>query len=161
MPSVEELKDKVNTKTLNFVLLTVVTFGVYPLLWMYRNNSMIESTIKTKITDNSYIVWIAVCLGVSGAFSESALTSFGDDAIIMFALSMIFSMTSAILYIVWAFKARTAIQNYALNTYKIDLKMNGFLTFFCTIYYVNYCINKLAESRSPELSGDSVAFAKG
>jgi len=52
---------------------------------------------------------------------------------------------SSVLYLVLAFKAKSAIQEYALNIHKIDLRMNRFYTFIFTIYYINYCINDLPE----------------
>lgn len=36
--------------------------------------------------------------------------------------------------IVWAFKAKTALQVYSLNEYKFELKMNPFYTFIFSIY---------------------------
>ena len=34
MPDINELKDKINTKTLNMVLLSAATLGLYLLLWL-------------------------------------------------------------------------------------------------------------------------------
>jgi hypothetical protein len=54
-------------------------------------------------------------------------------------------LTVSILEIVWAFKAKAALQEYVLNEFKIELRMNAFYTFGLTVFYINYCINDLPE----------------
>lgn len=75
MSTITELKDSINTKTVNLVLLTIATGGIYPLLWMYRNCSTLESITKKKISDNVFIIWLAVCVGLG-----NALASTGEEA---------------------------------------------------------------------------------
>ncbi|WP_272925912.1 hypothetical protein, partial [Vibrio sp. V27_P1S3P104] len=60
-------------------------------------------------------------------------------------LGGLLSIISSIFYIVWAFKAKKALQKMMLNDHKIDYSMNSFYTFFFNIYYINFCINELAE----------------
>jgi hypothetical protein len=148
MSTITELKDSINTKTVNLVLLTIATGGIYPILWMYKNCSILESITKKKISDNVFIIWLAVCVGLGGA-----LTGTGEEALdIIAGLLMI---ASWVLYIVWSFKAKAALQEYALNEHKIDLRMNAFYTFIFTIYYINYCVNDLPEAKRKQdiLSG--------
>lgn len=73
-----------------------------------------------------------------------ALGNTGDNALIL--IGSLLSLAGAVLYIVWAFRARAALQEYALNEHKIDLRMNGFYTFIFNVYYINYCINDLPEA---------------
>lgn len=140
MSSITELKDQINTKTINLVLLAIVTAGIYPILWLYENYKIIDKETKMRTADNTYIIWIAVCAGLSGLFSGT-----GEE--IMDVIIGILTIASMVLYIVWAFRAKKALQEYALNDHKIDLRMNGFYTFLFTIYYINYCINDLPEAQ--------------
>jgi predicted membrane protein len=144
MSDINELKDKVNTKTLNMVLLSIATAGIYLLLWLYKSNQKINETTKIKVVDDTYVIWVAVCLGWSGA-----LSNLGD--VLFDSLSGILLIALNALYIVWAFKAKNALSEYALNEHKIDLRMNGFYTFFLNIFYVNYCINDLPEEQRKQL----------
>lgn len=148
MSSTSELKDAVNITTTNMVLLSIATAGIYPILWMYRNCSIIERVTKKKITDDTYIIWIAVCVGLGGAFS-------GNEEEALLILSGLLTIASSVLYIVWAFKAKDALSEYALTEHKIDIKMNGLNTFFLNIFYINYCINDLPEMQRKQqiLSG--------
>jgi hypothetical protein len=140
MSTITELKDKIDTKTMNLVLLTIATAGIYPLLWLYKNYPTIDDITKTRTADETFIIWMAVCSGLSGF-----LIRINEDAMIVLAL--ILSIAGTVLYVVWAFRAKTALQEYALNEHKIDLRMNGFYTFLFHIYYINYCINDLPEAQ--------------
>lgn len=140
MTSITQLKDAVNTKTWNLVLLTVATAGIYQLLWMWRHTPVISSITKKQITDDVFLIWLAVCVGLS-----AALAGLGEP--ILDLISALISFASSVLYIVWAFKARASIQEYALLEHKVDLRMNGFYTFLFTVFYINYCINDLEEAK--------------
>lgn len=140
MSNINELKDSLNTKTLNLVLLSIATGGIYPLLWIYKNTSTIERITKNNIASSSFTIWIAVCVGLGSALAGSGVVSID-------IVSAILTIASWGLYIVWAFKARKAVQEYALHEHKIDLKTNAFYTILFTFYYVNYCINDLPEAK--------------
>ncbi|MHC8289505.1 DUF4234 domain-containing protein [Pseudomonas sp. XS1P51] len=144
MSTINELKDKVDTKTLNMFLLSLATAGIYLILWIYKNNKIISETTKTRLVDDNYIIWLAVCVGLSGAF-----TNLGD--VLFDTLSGIFTIASCVLYIVWAFKAKKALSEYALSEHKVDLRMNAFYTFLFNLYYINYCINDLPEEQRKQL----------
>ncbi|MDE1266197.1 DUF4234 domain-containing protein [Vibrio aestuarianus] len=151
MSTITELKDSIDTKTLNLFLLTIATGGIYPILWMYKNCSVLESVTKKKISDNVFIIWVAVCVGLG-----STLAGTGDETLDVIA--GLFTIGSWVLYIVWAFKAKAALQEYALNEHKIDLRMNAFYTVIFTVYYINYCINDLPEAKRKQdvLSGQTL-----
>ena len=99
MSTINELKDRVNTKTVHLVLLTIATAGIYPILWLYKTYQSINEVTKIRICDSTYIVWLAVCVGLSGA-----LTGTGEEAVDIIA--GLLSIASVVLYIVWAFKAK-------------------------------------------------------
>lgn len=144
------LKSKVNTKTLNFVLLSIATYGVYNVMWLFKNNSVMEETLEDKIFDYRIILVIAALIGWSAAFSIQP-----DLAL----FSTLLSIAAGILYIVWAFKAKKSIQKMMLNDHKIDYSMNPLYTLFFTIFYINYCINELEDEveKSNVLSGKVAA----
>ena len=140
MSTISELKDEIDTKTLNLFLLTIATAGIYPMMWLYKNYKVINKITKIKTADDAYIIWIAVCVGLSGA-----LVGNGDETLDVIA--GILGIASAVLYTVWAFRAKKALQEYALTEHKINLRMNIFPTLFFNIFYINYCINDLPEAQ--------------
>lgn len=140
MSNINELKDAVNTKTLNLVLLSIATGGIYPLMWLFKNQDRLNNILGREFSNNIFIIWIAVCAGLS-----SFLTGTGEETLDVIGGLLI--IASSILYIVWAFKAKNSLQEYVLTEHKIDLKMNSFYTFAMNIYYINYCINDLPEAQ--------------
>ena len=136
MSDINELKDRVNTKTLNFVLLTLATMGIYPIIWLAQNYKIIDEVTTSKTATDTYVIWVAVCIGFSGIFS-------GTGEVLFDLISSILSLSASVLYLVWAFRARRALREYALSVHNVDLKMNPVYTFFFTMYYINYCINSL------------------
>lgn len=146
MSDVSELRNTTHTGTLNLVLLTLATAGLFPLMWIYRHNKNIERITGAVIVTDVYLIWLAVCAGLSGSFANS------DDALdpytklVLAVIAMVLSIASAVLYVVWAFKTKAALQAYAQREHNVTLKMNGFYTFLFTVYYINYCINDLPEA---------------
>lgn len=138
MPNINELKDQINTKTTNLVLLSFATAGIYPIIWLFNNYKIIDKVTNSTTATEAYIIWIAVCFGLGGTFSAV------NEEIIAI-LGGILTLASSVLFIVWGFRAKKTLQEYALNVHKIDLRMNGFYTFLFNIYYINYCINDLPE----------------
>jgi len=65
--------------------------------------------------------------------------------VVIIAITGILSITLMVLYIVWVFKARTALQHYALMQFQLEIKMNVFWTLLFGVYYVSYCINALPD----------------
>jgi hypothetical protein len=140
MSSVSELKDRIGNKTLNIVLLSIATAGIYPLLWLWRNVRVINEVTGHQTATDVYLIWMAVCAGLSGVFA-------GNEDLFSALICLGLSVALAVLYIVWAFAAKRALQDYALTRHGVDLRMNGFYTFLFTAYYINYCINDLPEAK--------------
>ncbi|MGB3917914.1 MAG: DUF4234 domain-containing protein [Thiothrix litoralis] len=43
MPTITDLKDKIDTKTINLLLLNIATMGIYQILWLYKTHRIIDS----------------------------------------------------------------------------------------------------------------------
>ena len=140
MSNISELKDSNNLQTLHLVLLTVATCGIYAMLWFYKNNQTIASVTKTKLFDNTLALVLIGLFGWSG-FSDGL----GDESLT--GLDGLLSLALSVLMIVWSFKAKKAIEDYALREYKLVYRMNGFYTFLFNFFYINYCMNELPEEQ--------------
>jgi hypothetical protein len=65
----------------------------------------------------------------------------------MIVIGLLISLPGNVLYVVWAFKAKQALQEYCLDEFKIDLKVNLFYTVLMNVFCINYCINDLPEAQ--------------
>lgn len=138
--NVNILKDSINTKVINFVLLTVATGGIYPMMWLYLNQQKMTEELKNSFVAKDFPLWLAVVTGFGWLLVDISY-AISDTETVLDHIATLLSVASAVMLIVWAFKAKTALQAYALNEFKFELKMNPFYTFIFNIYYVVYCIN--------------------
>lgn len=140
MASLNDIKDQLATGTGKLVLLTLATAGLYPILWLAQTTHLLREQTQTQVVASWYPIWL---IGVAGWVS--ALYSTRDRDLNEFAAGL--SLGMAILYIVWAFKAKKVLEEYAINQHRVDPKINSFYTFFLNIFYINYCINALPEEQ--------------
>ena len=140
MQNISELKEKINMTTWKLVLLTIATCGIYPILWLTIHYKTINTVTKKPTIDTTYIIWIGACIG----FSNGLKGTYNET---LNLLVLFLSVAGYVLYVVWAFKAKNALQEYALNEHKVDLRMNPFYTILFHIFYINYCINDLPEAK--------------
>lgn len=151
MSSITTLQDKLATPTLHFALLSVATGGIYPLLWLWKHQDAIMEETGREFSSPVLVIWTAVCFGLAAFLRPYSMPRIDDmnyihTPVVMIALTFILSIACGVLYIVWAFKARAALQHYALTQFRFELKMNIFYTLAFSVYYINYCINALPEA---------------
>jgi len=149
MNDISTLSQRLATPTLHFALLSVVTFGIWPLLWLYKKQDIISETTGMPGYGNPFIIWLAVCFGIGrqlAAMASPDLVGYDPTSDALLGLSTLLSLACAVMYIVWAFKARAALRHYALNTFHFDLKMNAFYTALLNVFYITYCINDMPQA---------------
>lgn len=135
MSRIEELKEKTNLKTLHLVLLTMASIGLYMLLYVDRVSRIIKETTQREVVPSTYIAWICILLGMAGvATQENELT-------VLFSACM--GLAANVMLVVWAFKARRVLVDYAREEHNLHLSTNTFYTLIFNLYYINYCINDL------------------
>ena len=130
-----KIKNELNLKTFHFILLNIATFGIYTFIWLNDIDKVFKKI--SNISFRKMFIWLAVLFGVASVLDNSHVS--------IYFIFDIVAIISFILLIVWAFKAKKLLIDYALDRYNIDLKMNIFYTIIFHIYYINYCINSLSE----------------
>ncbi len=151
MNDISALSKKINTSTLHFALLSLVTGGVWPLMWLYKKQDIISETTGYPFSSKTFIIALAVCFGLSHQISSVISPDVYDDASfsnILLSIGGLLSVASGVMMIVWSFRARTALRHYALNTFQFDLKMNAFYTVLFNVFYITYCINDMQQAQA-------------
>ncbi|MBV2131859.1 DUF4234 domain-containing protein [Pseudomonas sp. MAP12] len=141
MEKTSDLKDAINQKTITQVFLGLASFGVYSLMWMYKYTPIIEKITKREISNEGFLISIAVAYGLGGFMADTQ--AYGKAAIL--------SVACLVASVVWAFNAKKALENYSLEVHKIDLKLNPIYTALFTLFYINYCINDLPEAERKKI----------
>lgn len=153
--NVNTLKDSINTKVMNFLLLSIATGGIYPMMWLYLNQKKLTEEMKSNFVANDYPLWLAVTTGFGWLLVDISY-AISDTETVLDHIATLLSVASAVMLIVWSFKAKTALQAYALNEFKFELKMNPFYTFIFNVYYIVYCINDMES----ELKKHNIIFSQ-
>lgn len=154
-PAITSLKNRLNTSTWHLVLLSLVTNGIYSLMWLYKHQDTIMQETGQRFSSRTLIIWMAICAGVSVLLrltfpvqTDGYDYGYSDNnaADVMQGVAMLISLAWCVLTIVWAFKARAALRQYALTTFRFDLRMNAFYTVIFNVFYIMYCINDLPQA---------------
>ncbi|BCA38782.1 DUF4234 domain-containing protein [Kluyvera ascorbata] len=156
---IASLKNKLASPTWHLVLLSIASYGIYPLMWLYRNQDTIMQETGHRFSSRVLIIWMAVCAGLSLAlkllFPMPADDYYGygpdDTTMTFYGIATLISIAWIVLMIVWAFKARAALQHYALTQFRFELKMNPVWTVLFHVFYINYCINSMPEALAKHL----------
>ncbi|MFK0312019.1 DUF4234 domain-containing protein [Pseudomonas sp. NPDC090233] len=138
MTSPAELKSQVNRKTFHLILLEIVTCLLYQLIWMQKTNQQLREATGKAVSSETYIIWLCVCLGLAGAFANT-----GDPSVN--ALCGLLAIIRIVMNIVWAFKARRVLLDYAHSHQQPQFTMNPLYTLLFNTYHINYCINALGD----------------
>lgn len=153
MQPITALKVKLKTSTWHLVLLAVATYGIFPLMWLYKNQDIIMDEVGQRFSSGTFLVWMAVCSGISimlNVMFPVSVDQYGyaydSTAQTMTGIAFIISLAWFVLTMVWAFKARAALQQYALTQFRFELKMNPIWTILFHVFYINYCINVMPEA---------------
>jgi hypothetical protein len=124
-------------------------------MWLFLNQRKLTEAMKDNFVDNNYPLWIAIATGL-GWFLSDFSYEISDKETILDHIATLLSFATCVMYIVWGFKAKTALQNYILKEFKFELKMNMFYTFFFNVYYIVYCVN----SMESEYKKHKIIFSK-
>lgn len=143
MSDIDNLSKKLNTTTLQFVLLTLVTAGIYPVIWLYKISKLIESETQHVIIHPYYYIAVSLLLGWSLFLGDAQLVMAMGGG--FYGFSVILSKVYFIALIIWAFKAKRVLQMYYLKVHGLDIKPNAVYTLIFSTYYINFLINSMSE----------------
>jgi len=136
----QELKNEISISTTKFIFLSIVTVGIYNLLWVYRNHEIISKKLKLEFIDDRIIMFTTFLYTIQLALPEGC---HHKEAFMFGIINLILSLIILILNVIISFKAKAILEISVNQNYNINLKMNGFLTFLLGLVYINYKINSL------------------
>lgn len=152
MKDINTLKSITNQGTGRFVLISMLTAGIYPVMWAWKNTDAFNSELEVKPFDSAIFIYLAIAMGLSlymEMFSTmSDVYHYGyivDSKNIYDILGDGFTISVTVFWIIWSFKMKRALENYAEREFGISLHLNGLLTFLFQYFYINYCMNALEE----------------
>lgn len=141
MKNIQTLPNIVGYGTLQFIFLSIITIGVFPLIWLFNTQKKFFAEFNKVSWDPIFPVLLPAITGLLYFLSNLAVVCK------MPLLSAMFDITDAIalfvLWTYWAFKMRNEIIMYVAKNYHFKLKINVIFVFLFSYLYIVYIINKL------------------
>ena len=126
-----------------FVVLSFITLGFYMVYWFYKNKDAFNK-LKSKVEIEAWhlhALLVAFVLYWIFTIPSVLQLSYGMGGLNN-ALSQLFDIVSGVLMIVYAFRIRRMM----LDNFK-GFDMHWFWTLIFNIFYVQYKVNKLLDSK--------------
>lgn len=144
MNAIVELKKANNLSTFKFIIWTLITLGIYQLVWIYRVNKSIKKLLGVEVKSNAYIMTLIMLY-----FAPFFIALIGVITALVYLKNFndIIDFIGLFMWIEWANVARYVLTYYCLGEYNIKLKTKFFYVIIFNIFYINYLINYLGDEK--------------
>lgn len=118
--------------------LSIVTLGIYPIYWFYKNTQIINGLHAEKISMNLIYALIGLTvITLALGFTE-------DPTILM--IYAVLNLVYFVVYLIVLFTIRSRLQDIMDRSGGKSLVIGGILTFFFNVIYLQYKINEKIDS---------------
>jgi hypothetical protein len=126
-------------------LLTIVTFGIYPVYWLYSRSQVIGSVHRRQISE--VVVW-----GTILVFIPSTVLSYMPENTIpnQEIFSLLSTLVYLILYLWWLFAVRNRLLEMVRESGDPKYRLSPIMTFFFYCIYLQYKINEQIDQMTAE-----------
>lgn len=141
MKNIKTLPNIVGFNTFQFVFLSIVTLGVFPLIWLYNAQKRFYAAFGNEPWEPIFPLVLPAITGLLYLFSNSALLS--GLPTVSFILDLTDALIIAGAWVYWSFVMRNALVMYVAKHYQFELKINLVWLVLFSYLYIVYVINKL------------------
>lgn len=124
------------TSTLKFIILTIVTLGLYWYVWLWKLITDIN-----KLSDKRHIhrtIWFPILIFLESYSAWLNIKGLNGDFLVNIA-----DLAWSILQLCLALQILKNIENYILEKFEIKIKHNIFYCLLFSSLYINFKINRL------------------
>lgn len=140
MSDISTLKEKINTKTFHFILLSLITAGLYSYIWLYKVSMAIEEVTHIKVMSTTFLIGYLAFMGMG-----SLLVQIFNP--VASGLGLVWAITVWSITVIWCFRVRKALRTYASIEHGFKPRINRLFSVLVTFFHVNYCINALPRDK--------------
>jgi hypothetical protein len=119
--------------------------GILLILFTWVWSLILANWARRLVNNNTAMVLVAMYPAgfVAGILAIGAGTAANNQAFLV--LGIVFIVAGVVAYVVGIFKIRAAMEEYYNSTENIALTLSGVMTFFFSIIYLQYHINRIAK----------------
>lgn len=144
MDVIVSLKKANNLSTLKFIFFSIVTLDIYELVWIYQTNQSINKRLGVKVKSQSYIILLSVLVTISFLDNVLSLLELNNP---FEKFNNIIDIIKYLMFVEWSNYARYVLTYYCLGEYNLNVKTKSFYMILFNIYYINYLINFLGDTK--------------
>jgi len=124
------------------ILLTFLTFSWYIPAWLWRQREAINNLkSETKIKNGIFLVLLVLFF-----ISVLLIIIYPEEGFIN-VVSRIYGLVFAIIILIISFEIRKIFNDHFSKYLGLNVNFSGILTFFFTIFYLQYKINRISEGK--------------
>jgi Domain of unknown function (DUF4234) len=140
------------------LLLTLTTFGIYPIYWLYTRTRILNRILPSGAIPIG-LAFAAAGLLVASIAAELLQGIYPDDLGVS-AISRIIGLICNVVILVWVFMLRNRLNEHFASKQGDRYWIGGVLTFFLHVLYLQYKLNRLID-REKNAAGVPAAGAMG
>jgi hypothetical protein len=144
MSDISTLKEKIDTNTFYLCLLTIMTFGIYLYIWLYKASTAIEEVTHIRVMSKAFLIGYLICVTWVSWF-VLIISSFISPFIP--GLNLLWTVTVWMIAVFWCFRVRRALRAYTLTEHNFEPRINRVFSVLFAFYHINYCINALTRDK--------------
>ncbi len=135
-------------RTWRLIFLSIITLGIYTAHYIKRQTCIFNKYLDREQKISPLLAYLIMFISYERVIV--LLLSVFMNQLISEDMNFFRNLLRLILVIVWAFQVRNRINKLLLLSANRTLWLNRGLTFFFTIFYINYMINSLNENSDKE-----------
>jgi hypothetical protein len=135
------------TSVILMIFLSVITFGIYIPVWFLRRKEAINNLHSNEKLKSGIFVFMIMmcCTGILFEFLSGSLQELGeiDTAQTLDGISGGLCLWAGIFMLIKSFTVRRIFTSHYVDHLNGDISLSGIATFFFSIFYLQYKINRI------------------
>ena len=139
------------TSVLLMVLLTIITYGIYLPVWFLRRQNLFNQLSAKEKLDSGGVIFVLVIFCISALFIPAKLLIQNASHIgVLDIIDNSINLLGGLIILILAFKVRRILNEHYNKHLGMNVSFSGVATFFFTMFYLQYKINRLPVSAKNE-----------
>jgi len=149
LPAGQHLLNLPRVSTWTVLGFTILSLGLYYTWWLFSRSRIINQLQPGKIPDS--LAWMVILLLLAN-FTTAFYSGMYPNNLDLEMYSNIINLIASLASLYWVFTVRNRLHSMAQASNADDFWLNGVLTFFLQVLYMQYKINEYIDSQSTEAS---------
>lgn len=148
MKNIDTLSSICRCSLFSFILLSILTLGVYPLIWLYRAQHLFSEEFEGEYWSMKLPGVMIITTSVSQLLS--VIFSSLENGQILNTFDFLGIGVYILLWIHWGFRMKCALQEYTIKYFYFKAHINNFLLVALVPVYIVHVLNSLSKEHKDQ-----------